>query len=1206
MLASERRAFVVAFVLVLTFNLYWYGAFLSFPVLGEDGGALFSNLLETIRDRHFLTIHFPIAWLDGLGQPNFFITFTFDPFAWVMLLPIEPADAYRISMALRATTAWLTSYWFVLVLFRSRRQVALLSATLYLLIGFTLTSAWGIPTYAGMFNATATALFPLLPAMALLVMRRKRIFGAADLGLFVTLLFFLLDYPVGSLIGIAVFLAFAVMAALDARPAERRAARWGIAKIVAMLALLLLAPPLEMLSSWSAAVGDTARLVFADELFAYGNSHVPPLMWTRTVPALRVCILAAVAVLLFNRRWPRPLRMAAATLALVVGGVQLAFLLRYLGLDAGLVDRLPRLHYFEFYTPLFYATCGGFALYNWHDLLFPRLEDRHSLWSWAARLAIFVAIALFSLPFGAVVALSYGFFAVLARLRGARADGGWTHSSLWRRFAARSALVALVVLAIAAWLPPSAETYPLFFVYARCREGVLWCRDPMGPTVGMSDNPISRYLRSELSGSERYAGRAETLVRPPVRFERVGAGEVRFTSQLFDRLHGWYERAYEALVVKPAPGSDPFSVPPAQMGWAERYPLLVALDKLGRNDVRFHGPSQERLVLEMYDWYGKEGASYDLVAPNLLDPWGAARSVEAAVDERNQAYFATGNGMVQRALPFQGVPVASSYEDNLGYLYYLLWTRYVSAGQPATKSINMTTLEALHPERLALVGVRYVVARDSEAYERPLLERVMGWHGYSVYAVRDPNLAGYAVHELTFGDSLAEELKLMRRHGFQPRLTAVLPASERGSFLGPASRGLGTLAGASVRLTPDELTYAARSEGGESFVVLPFDWSHCWRPEWRKGQGRILRADAGLVGVAFAGEVELRLRWTARYGGESACLRADQELAAEAKRAAAAVSFAQAYEPLDGDFRPFASARPRFAADLVEETALERTALYQSGDEVVVPADAAKLLSADELAARRWTTSVSSQFGQDAEGYEFLGRNDGGASLVVLPLAYSSCWQARWQAGEGTLVPVDARWFGVLFRGAVSLRLSLLPDAARAGCAQIDRTRARLAELLEAAGARVVGARYSLGKTIEFRTGGGSELFTTEGWWYAEPWGRWSRAKARLVLRLAAPPAGDLELDASMLAFVPPKRARLEATVRVNGAPVALWEVPPAGKPVRERALVPRELVGDTGVAVIDFEVDGAVSPKELGLSLDDRQLALGFESLTLKPAGAP
>jgi hypothetical protein len=71
-------------------------------------------------------------------------------------------------------------------------------------------------------------------------------------------------------------------------------------------------------------------------------------MWTNTPAALRLCLLIGLSVLLFNRRWPRPLRMAAVTLLLVVGGIQLAAFARYLELDAGLIDHLPRLHYFEF------------------------------------------------------------------------------------------------------------------------------------------------------------------------------------------------------------------------------------------------------------------------------------------------------------------------------------------------------------------------------------------------------------------------------------------------------------------------------------------------------------------------------------------------------------------------------------------------------------------------------------------------------------------------------------------------------------------------------------------------------------------------------------------------------------------------------------------------------------------------------------------
>ena len=240
--AAPQHSLAFAFLAVCLFALYWYGAFLSFPLLGEDAAALYSTLLETIGDGHLATTGFPIAWRDGLGQANLFVTFTFDPFSWLMLLPLDQADSFRLSMALRAAVAWLASYGFVVVLFRGRRGLALVAATLYLLINFVLTSAWGIPTFAGIYNATHAALFPLLPALALLVMRKGRALGLADGGLLVALVFFLLDYPLGSLIGTAVFLVFAGMAALQARPAERTAARWGFAKIVVLVALVLLCP----------------------------------------------------------------------------------------------------------------------------------------------------------------------------------------------------------------------------------------------------------------------------------------------------------------------------------------------------------------------------------------------------------------------------------------------------------------------------------------------------------------------------------------------------------------------------------------------------------------------------------------------------------------------------------------------------------------------------------------------------------------------------------------------------------------------------------------------------------------------------------------------------------------------------------------------------------------------------------------------------
>ncbi|MGO8867127.1 MAG: hypothetical protein ACLQME_11555 [Alphaproteobacteria bacterium] len=1206
LVASDRRAFPLALLLVLAFNLFWYGAFLSFPLFGEDAGALFSNLLETIKDGQLATTHFPIKWLEGLGQPNLFVTFTFDPFSWAMLLPLEQADSFRLSMALRASAGWLSSYWFVLVLFRGRRGVALTAATLYLLVDFTLMNAWGIHTFAGMYNATHAALFPLLLALALLVMRSRRWLGPADLALLVALFFFLLDYPIGSLIGTCVLLAYTVVALGLTRPAERAAAVRGLAKIVAMVAILLLAPPLHVLASWSALLQDSARTVFPGELFAYGYDYVPPVMWARTSPALRACILLCLSVLLFNRRWPRPLRMAVGTLLIVVGGVQLAALAKYLEWAPTLIDRLPRFQFFEFYATPAYAACGGFALYYWRDLLFPRLAGRRRVVSWLRGAILFFPLAVVVLPLGAVAVGTYALLAIVARARGEAQRADWTASPASQRLVARAALIALVLAAVGAWLPPTAYIYPIFYLYGRCQTGLFWCRDPAGVTMGMGDNPITRYLRRALGGEGPFAGRAETLVRPPVRFERAPAGEIKWTPELYDRLHRWYARAYDALADKGSPTGDPFWLAPQDFTWEARWPLLVALDKFGHGDVEFDGPSQEDLILEMHKWYDEEGRKFGLLARDFMDPWEGMLSVTAAVDERNAAFFGTGNGLMMRALPFQNVPVASSYEQSLGYLYYLLWTRYVSAGQRGFKSINMTSLEALHPERLALLGVRYLLARDSKVYERPPLPHVMSWNGYSIYEVPGANVAGYGVSGVEFGSTLTDELRLMRRHGFHPRDTAVLPASERTSFEGRPARAWGTLQSSAITLTPGELTFTAVASGGESFVVLPFNWSHCWQAEWRKGSGRWSRADVDLIGVAFTGEIELHLRWTAGYGSASACLRDDRKQIAEAKRAAAEIGFSQPYEPFDGRSPPFAAVRPRFAADAVEATVLELKSMYQSGDEVVVPISVKQLLSPAELDGSAWSTGVNSDFRPSTDGYELVARNEGGVSLLVLPVPYSTCWQAEWQGSPGALVPVDESWLGVLFRGAAALRLRLPAEAAQASCAQADRARERIVDLLKGDAGKIVGGRYTIGDTIKFGAGSGSEWYTTRGWWGAESWGRWSVGDdARLVLRLGAPPPGDLELDADLTALILPNRPEVRATVRVNGMKLAVWDFRADNTPGRRQAIVPRDLVADARVMIVDFRIDHVASPLELGASSDKRPLALGFRSLTVRVAGA-
>jgi hypothetical protein len=85
------------------------------------------------------------------------------------------------------------------------------------------------------------------------------------------------------------------------------------------------------------------------------------------------------------------------------------------------------------------------------------------------------------------------------------------------------------------------------------------------------------------------------------------------------------------------------------------------------------------------------------------------------------------------------------------------------------------------------------------------------------------------------------------------------------------------------------LVFEATSAGRRSIAVLPFRYSHCWRPEWTGAPGRLVRADVALVAVVFEEATRVRLSWAAGYGRDAACLRADGELRAQSLDAARAI-----------------------------------------------------------------------------------------------------------------------------------------------------------------------------------------------------------------------------------------------------------------------------------------------------------------------------
>ena len=73
---------------------------------------------------------------------------------------------------------------------------------------------------------------------------------------------------------------------------------------------------------------------------------------------------------------------------------------------------------------------------------------------------------------------------------------------------------------------------------------------------------------------------------------------------------------------------------------------------------------QEALILEMQSWLAAHGLSVGIAAAEVTEGWDTSSEIEALGDERTNAFFMTGNGLVQRALPFQDVPIASSYDQS--------------------------------------------------------------------------------------------------------------------------------------------------------------------------------------------------------------------------------------------------------------------------------------------------------------------------------------------------------------------------------------------------------------------------------------------------------------------------------------------------------------------------------------------------------------
>jgi len=147
--------------------------------------------------------------------------------------------------------------------------------------------------------------------------------------------------------------------------------------------------------------------------------------------------------------------------------------------------------------------------------------------------------------------------------------------------------------------------------------------------------------------------------------------------------------------------------------------------------------------------------------------------------------------------------------------------------------------------------------------------------------------------------------------------------------------------------------------------------------------------------------------------------------------------------------------------------------------------------------------------------------------------------------------------------------------------------------------------RYALGETIHFAANSMGQKYLLSGWHAQEHSGFWSEGSgASLKVNLDQPTQQDLVLRIVAGGLLNQKQPTQEVQVFLNDQPAGSWTFD-ASKNVSDYQIpLTGALLPKSGELILRFEVPGAKSPKDLGISEDPRQLGLFLRELTLEAAG--
>ena len=196
---------------------------------------------------------------------------------------------------------------------------------------------------------------------------------------------------------------------------------------------------------------------------------------------------------------------------------------------------------------------------------------------------------------------------------------------------------------------------------------------------------------------------------------------------------------------------------------------------------------------------------------------------------------------------------------------------------------NFIGITRIDEKFLSLWGVRYVIADRALPLGTQRLEMAVELSNpplygspIRLYEFADPNLGQYSPTEVVVAHDATQTLAVLKRAGFDGRRTAVTDTQMRGSFVGAHE--------ASITLIKGGFALRARS-GGESILVLPVQYSHCWVAD--SPEIVLFRANLMQLGVRFSGEIAVDISYQFGPFWHSSCRHADARDAERLKMSAA-------------------------------------------------------------------------------------------------------------------------------------------------------------------------------------------------------------------------------------------------------------------------------------------------------------------------------